>query len=125
MTDYAAPVVCEHGYLEGTCHACELFCDLAAMTAERDALIKQSEYRRIACERLHAERDALRELKGTPMNETEELYTFTCSQYGNTVTLSGKAADIHEVANLFAQFLIGVGYHRDNVSDILDAEYLS
>ena len=64
-------------------------------------------------------------VKGTPMNETEERYIFTCSQYGNTVTLSGRAADIHEVANLFAQFLIGVGYHRDNVSDILDAEYLS
>jgi hypothetical protein len=59
------------------------------------------------------------------MNETEEFYTFTCSQYGKTVTISGAATDIRSVADLFAQFLIGVGFHRNSVKDILDAEYVA
>ena len=59
------------------------------------------------------------------MDATEERYTFICEQFGKTVTLSGTATDIHAVADLLAQFLIGVGYHRDNVKEILDAEYVS
>ena len=56
---------------------------------------------------------------------SEETYTLICEQNGNMITVSGSATNIREVADLLAQFLIGVGFHRDNVKDILDAEYVS